>query len=1243
MFTSYAISDVEYYLEEAEKLRNMEAGAVLEKAQKAMLAGDFDDAADLLPEVSEAARAGKVEFVQAHIKALKRELFIASEQFDRDDRDGAAKRVAAVEVRLGVVFDAAKHKRDRMTYYVDGGTSAGEGRGTWWSPKLGQLMPMVDGGSEVSPTALRALARGEHPTTGKPMIQGNRPERKAGYDLQLSDPKSVSVLKAAAEMAGTMKDGRLLHELIGEAKQRSVRRALDFIVDLELVVTRRGKGGKNVEPVADFAIACFHHTTSRAGDPQEHDHLILMNAVVRKDGSTGTLDNLTILRYQRAIGAAYDTAMSAEMEGLGFAVEKDENTFKLAGVPADVTKLFSKRNNDIQAAAEEAGFATADDRGRARRIALSTRNKKDDVPERAELMAPGGLWEREMAGLGWSPAALLESASAARFRRDDDMIRASVDFEDAKPFLRKAAAEKAVAVTEEMEAVLERRHILKEVMDRMMGLGTVDEALAEITRMEADGKLVRVGTIEESNEPVYATPEMIEAERSIVTGSLERRGEREFVSPTAVNAAIARRGTMTEEQADAVRHSLNDDGVTVVEGFAGTGKSFSLGAVADAARDVGLHVFVVAMSHKAKGVIANDTLTDETSARAVAGMVARLSNADHKDHIKLTKRDLILIDEAGMVGTKDLAKVLAYARLAGAKVVLAGDTRQLQPVSAGAPMCVLAKLLGTQRIETIIRQSKSVHASWMIPASKDFATGHPDRAMEAYAAKGRLHLGKDAADTMARLAADWKAYVLAQPVTAKSHEDRLVVAGRTRDVTALNPLLREAYREAGRLKGEDVTIAAFVRGRDPKLADLKLAAGDRLIFGESVRVQGVEINVKTKDAVNNSDMATLTHVSKDADPIVHLVFDKATNGKKMEVTCRWSELVGYRAEDAPDSERHPIVQHGYAVTTHASQGSTVNTCLVYNGHGMGMESTYVAMTRHRHEAAMYVDTSRIVDRLESRKDVHTFAISSAGKGGGPDAELGDKELRTGGGYSDADLTKVLLHEVMRSESKRNISDFFEDKTAWAYDRPQPLVEADMPDLTAVVARQAAPRSAEDTAASMSALDKLVSQGGIVLTEPLMRSPFGPRFGTRPVNQEVRPSAVVEALVQRMASREEGPAYPVPDVPVAPFGQGHRTEAGRALIARMAERLEMPMDADRGLADDIEIVDGTYEDELSPPAFTIARDESHRLIDTAIETLKPAPVVVSRSATEAEILAAAETARLAAEAAARLADSQARSI
>jgi conjugative relaxase-like TrwC/TraI family protein len=1229
MFTSYAISDVEYYLEEAEKLRNMEAGAVLEKAQKAMLAGDFEDAAKSLPEVSEAARAGNVEVVQAHINALKRELFIASKMFERGDREGAARHVAGVEEWLGVVFDEAKHKRDRMTYYVDGGTSAGEGRGTWWSPKLGQSMPMVDGGSEVSPTALRALARGEHPVTGKAMIQGNRPERKAGYDLQLSDPKSVSVLKAAAEMAGTMKDGRLLHELIGEAKQRSVRRALDFIVDLELVVTRRGKGGKIVEPVADFAIACFHHTTSRAGDMQEHDHLILMNAVVRKDGSTGTLDNLTILRYQRAIGAAYDTAMSAEMEALGFAVEKDENTFRLAGVPADVTKLFSKRNNDIQAAAEEAGFATADDRGRARSLALSTRTKKEDVPERSELM---GRWEREMAGLGWSPAALLESASAARFRRDDDMIRSGVDFEDAKPFLRKAAAEKGVAVTEEMEAVLERRHILKNVMDRMMGLGTVDEALAEITRMETEGKLVRVGTIEESNEPVFATPEMIEAERSIITGSLERRNEREFVSPAAVTAAIARRKTMTEEQADAVRHSLNNDGVAVVEGFAGTGKSFSLGAVADAARDVGLHVYVVAMSHKAKGVIANDTLTDETSARAVAGMVARLSNADHKDHIKLTKRDLILIDEAGMVGTKDLAKVLAYARLAGAKVVLAGDTRQLQPVSAGAPMCVLAKLLGTQRIETIIRQSKSVHAAWMIPASKDLATGHPDRAMEAYAAKERLHLGRDATDTMARLAADWKADVLAQPITAKSHEDRLVVAGRTRDVTALNPLLRDAYREVGRLKGEDVTIAAFVRGRDPKLADLKLAAGDRLIFGESVKVKGIEINVRTKDAVNNSDMATLTHISNEADPMVHLVFDKATDGKKLEVTCRWSELVGYRAEDAPDSERHPIVQHGYAVTTHASQGSTVNTCLVYNGHGMGMESTYVAMTRHRHESAMYVDTSRIVDRLESRKDVHTFAISSAGKGGGPDAELGEKELRKGGGYSDADLTKVLLHEVMRSESKRNISDFFEDKTAWAYDLPQPLQEADMPVLAAVVARQATPRSAEDTAASMSALDKLVTQGGIVLTEPLMRSPFGPRSGTRPVNQEVRPSAVVEALVARMASREEGPAYPVPDVPVAPFGQGHRTEAGRALIARMAERLETPMAETHEPMDDFEIVDGTYEDELSPPAFTIPHDESHRLIDTAVETMTPKPDVAAAAQAaeeEAKAIVAAEAARLAA--------------
>jgi conjugative relaxase-like TrwC/TraI family protein len=1082
-------------------------------------------------------------------------------------------RISDVEYYLAEAEKAAeegqKSERDRAAYYLDNG--AGEDKGTWWSPANGYPAPLVQRGAEVSPWAFRAMARGCDPTTGEPLIQATRKERTAGYDCQFAAPKSVSVLWATA----TPEERAHVEKL----HRAAVHRALDFAAGEGLIITRRGKGGMEKQAVADCAVAEFMHSTSRAGDPQLHSHAVLLNVCTRQEGSTGSLDNARILQYQGAMGAVYRAELAASLEReLGLSTRKDERNFRVEGVPDEVTAVFSKRRAAIETAAEIDGYTTAGNRERARLAAVATREKKSDVPGREELEK---RWVREVQAAGWSNEALWASARAARGRRDDTEAKLGIDPEAWRVGQWQRVALAAIETLEATDAVLERRHVVREVVERLQGIATADEALEAVERLERDGHLVRLPPRQaEADEDVcFASPGMIETEQQLIRGALERRGERDFVPREQVEAAISRRATMSEEQAAAVRHALNRDGVAVVEGSAGTGKSFSLGGVADAARDAGMHVFVVAPSHKAKDVIRHDTTTDEDSAKAVQGFNNRLSNPQHKEHVQLTGADVIIVDEAGMVGTRELAVLLAHAKAAGAKVVLAGDTRQLQPVSAGGPMAALASLCGTQRIEEIRRQK----VDWQRAASSDFATGKADRALEAYDRAGRLHLIEGRDESLAALADEWRADVErnSEAGMAKPHEARLVVAGRNKDVHALNAVLRDAYRETGRLRGEDVDVRAFTRGQNGKLETMKIADGDRLIFGESVTVGGA--------TANNSDMATVESIRPGSDPVVRLRFDKGD-----VIDARWSELVGRREEDAPDSDRHPKVQHAYAVTVHASQGTTVNRCFVYNAHGMGMESAYVSMTRHREDAAMFVDTSRIIDRLEARKAGSTMKVSKTGRLDARDAD--DEAARTGGLVQREELAAVVRHEVLRSEVKRNVSDFVEDKRGWAFggqqlskslspnspeeeaahriEAAQPGIAASVAALDALAATAAKAQRRTDLEASLAALDAIVAQGAAAPRSPARQKeptmaengssggerpearPAMPRLGASPFGGRPKTQAGQE-LQQRMEDRQRGPAYPMSRAPIhAPISHGVRGLSPEAELEAFAREIDL---------------------------------------------------------------------------------------
>lgn len=279
---------------------------------------------------------------------------------------------------------------------------------------------------------------------------------------------------------------------------------------------------------------------------------------------------------------------------------------------------------------------------------------------------------------------------------------------------------------------------------------------------------------------------------------------------------------MSAEQMDAVRHALNTDGVAVVEGHAGSGKSFSSGAIAEAAREAGLEVHTIAPSWKATEVVRSDTDTTEEMARAVAKFLHEARSGDR--HIG--RNSVIILDEGGMVGLREMAEIARIAEEAGAKLVIAGDTRQLKPVAAGAPMELLRQHLGSSEITEIRRQREG----WMRQASTDLATGKIEAAVDLYDKAGKVHwiAGRDA--TFAALARDW-----VEDVRQRPDESRIVLARRNADVNRLNELLRAEYAALGKLGDEAVTIKAVARGNGGAAVDLELRVGDRVFLERGSR------------------------------------------------------------------------------------------------------------------------------------------------------------------------------------------------------------------------------------------------------------------------------------------------------------------------------------------------------------------------------------------------------------------------
>ncbi|NTB87959.1 Ti-type conjugative transfer relaxase TraA [Agrobacterium tumefaciens] len=406
----------------------------------------------------------------------------------------------------------------------------------------------------------------------------------------------------------------------------------------------------------------------------------------------------------------------------------------------------------------------------------------------------------------------------------------------------------------------------------------------------------------------YTTRELIRLEAEMANRAiwLSHRSSHS-VSKAVLESTVARHDRLSDEQKTAIEHVAGDAGITAVIGRAGAGKTTMMKAAREVWEAAGYRVVGAALAGKAAEGLEKE-----------AGIVSRtLSSWElrwEKERDHLDEKTIFVIDEAGMVSSRQLALFVEAVTKAGAKLVLIGDPDQLQPIEAGAAFRAIADRVGYAELETIYRQKDQ----WMRDASLDLARGNVALALNAYEQAGLVQTGWTRQDAIAGLIESWNREFDPDKTT-------LILAHRRRDVRELNELARARLVERG-IVGEGF---AFSTEAGPR----RFAAGDQIVFLKNEGSLGVKNGMLAKvvDAAPGRIVAEIGDGESRTNVIVEQRF-------------------------------YANVDHGYATTIHKSQGATVDRVKVLASSTLDRHLTYVAMTRHREAAELHVGMEEFTNR-----------------------------------------------------------------------------------------------------------------------------------------------------------------------------------------------------------------------------------------------------------------------------------------
>jgi conjugative relaxase-like TrwC/TraI family protein len=802
----------------------------------------------------------------------------------------------------------------------------GEEPGVWWGRQADGL-GLAD---TVTEDALETLLSGRDPASGSPLgrelvdrvkSSGAVVRAVSGFDATFSAPKSLSVWWA---LTG---DDRLL-----EAHDAAVAATLEHLERFGST-TRIRVDGRRVHPdTHGLAVAVFRQSTSRDDDPQIHTHAVISAKVQTGDGRWYALDARYLKRQQRMLGGLYQSLLRCELTdrfGVGWA-EIVNGQAEIAGVPRDMLRVFSKRSVEIDAALADKVTVFIDREGRTpsrfehaaleREAAKDTRHKKSGNGV-TEL---GARWQVEAEAVGWTAEQLTAAIDAAgREHASRPVPRATVaeilgDVSTKRSTWCRADVLRSICDVQRPVSHMPAQRwlaVLERAADRVVEhCVDLDPPNSTVLR-GSDGRSVWI----EPTAPGLTSDAILAQEEEIVAWAIEAQ-----LDDPAPSTTVDPEG-LDVLQADAAAAIAGHDPLVLVRGPAGAGKTRMLTAAREDLHARNRPVFGLAPTAKAARVLERDT---GMLADSVAKLLHEWSRPNRPPEWfwQLPEQTTVVVDEAGMISTPDLHRLVTLARQNDWRLALAGDPRQLQAVGRGG---LFAELCVNGRVEQLEQIHRFRH-EWEAEASLQLRVGDP-RGLDAYEAHGRIRAGT-LEEHLAWIGERWidnhhRGHPAALVASTNEHVDRLNAAVQTARITA------------GHL--------------DPDTA-VAIGGGEHACIGDLVatRRNDRRLVTTTGQPVRNREVWT--------------VIDTGVDG-----SLTVSHTDGHGHVVLPGEYVRAHVRLGYAATEPGYQSDTVTIGIELASAWTTRRGLYVAVTRGQEENWICVVTDS-ADVVEARDVLETI-------------------------------------------------------------------------------------------------------------------------------------------------------------------------------------------------------------------------------------------------------------------------------
>ena len=844
-----------------------------------------------------------------------------------------------------------------QNYWSQRGVIAGE-----WQ---GQLAARLGLAGAVSAEDFGKLSQGQHPETGEQLVR-----QRASYEYQDDDGKTVKTMEHRAGWDATFSAPKSvsLTALVGgddrvrEAHRESVTTALE---QLEYYTQARIGGNHPPETTGKFIAAKFEHDTARPVDgyvaPQLHTHAVVFNLTERENGQPRAIQPQSLFASQQFATAIYQSELTYRLKELGYEITVGRSGApEIKGYTQEYLDASSPRSQQIREYLERTG---RNGREAAEIAAHSTRDRKE-IHSPREVMA---AHRKVAAEFGHQADAVVLAARERQQHHEKptnsiDRVRESLTFSRDKNF--------------EREAVVDERVLIRDGLRRGMGDITYTQVRGNLNARIASGEFQAVERIHMPGRQ-FTTAMTIAAEHEIIGRVRDGRNRIEPVLPRSQAIAFAdQHQHLNRTQRGVVEDVLSSpDRIHGIQGFAGSGKTTTLSVIRSAAEAQGFQVEGFAPTSRAARQLGEAGV----EARTLQGFLARSTAPSPPE-----QKHFYFVDESSLASTNQMRDFLS--RLAPQdRILLIGDTRQHQGVEAGRPFEQLQEAgMRTAKLDQIVRQKDPELKS----AVEMLATGQVSAALNALQKQGRVREIPDAEDRIRAIARSY----------AELPEKTLIVSPDNASRRELNTAVRRELKAIGTIAMDEQSLQVLVQRQDMSGAERSWASryeiNDVIRYARGSKGTGIEAGeygkvVSINSAANlltversageraNYDPRRLTGVSvyrevarefSVGDRIQFTAPDKSLGVANRDLAAIESVAPDGRISARLDNNRqvefnaqeHRHFDHGYAVTSHSSQGLTAERVLINadtNVHPDLLNSRfgYVSISRASHEATLFTN------------------------------------------------------------------------------------------------------------------------------------------------------------------------------------------------------------------------------------------------------------------------------------------------